>query len=47
MQAILYVRKMTVSDNVYSACETTLIKTAAFYHNTNIIPKLLLNSKGL
>ena len=38
-QAILYVRKLTVSENVYSVIETTLLKTPAIYRNTEIIPK--------
>ena len=35
---------MTVSDNVYSAIETTLNKTPALYSYTEIIPKTFLIS---
>ena len=47
LQANLYVRKMTVSDNVYSAIETTLTKTPALYRYTEIIPKTFLLSTGV
>ena len=43
-QANLYVRKMTVSENVYSAIESTLTKTPAIYRYTEIIPKTFLVS---
>ena len=46
-QANLYVRKMTVSENVYSAIETTLLKTYAIYRYTEIIPKTFNVSKGI
>ena len=47
LQANLYVRKMTVSDNVYSAIETTVTKTPALYRYTEIIPKTFLISTGV
>ena len=37
-QANLYVRKMTLIENAYSAIETTLTKTTARYRYTEIIP---------
>ena len=45
-QANLYVRKMTGSENVYSAIESTLTKTPAIYRYTKIKPKTLLDSTG-
>ena len=45
-QANLYVRKMTVSENVYSAIGSTLTKTPAIYRYTEIIPKTFLVSTG-
>ena len=47
MQASLYVRKLIVSDNAYSAIETTLTKTPALYRYTEIIPKTFLISFGV
>lgn len=44
IQANLYVRKMTVTDHVYSAIETTLSKTPALYRYTEILPKTFLIS---
>ena len=41
-QANLHVRKMTVSENVYTAIETALTKTNAMYRYTEIIPKSFL-----
>ena len=46
-QANLYVRKMTVSENVYSEIESTLAKASAMYRYTEIIPKTFIVSKGL
>ena len=46
LQANLYVRKMTVTENVYSAIENTLTKTPAIYRYTEIIPKTFLVSTG-
>ena len=46
-QANLHVRKMTVSENVYSAIESTLAKASAMYRYTEIIPKTFNVSKGL
>ena len=46
-QANLYVRKMTVSENVYSAIESTLAKTPAIYRYTEIIPKTFNVSRGI
>ena len=37
-QVNLYLRKMTVSEIVYSAVESTLPKTTAIYRYTEIIP---------
>ena len=36
-RANLYVRKMTVSENVYSAIETTLLKTESFVYTLVIL----------
>ena len=44
-QANLYVRKMTVTEQNFAAIETTLAKSNAFYHYTEIIPKTFLVSK--
>ena len=44
IQASLYGRKMTLSDNVYSAIETTLTKTPALSCYTKIIPETFLIS---
>ena len=41
LQANLYVRKMTVGDNVYSAIETTLTRTLLFTVILRSYPKLL------
>ena len=38
---------MTVSESVYSAIETTLVKTPAIYRYTEIIPKTFNVSKGI
>lgn len=46
-QANLYVRKMTVSDNVLSAIENVLIKTPAMYRYNEVIPKTFLASTGV
>ena len=43
-QANLYVRKMTVTEHNFAAIETTLTKSNAFYHYTEIIPKTFLVS---
>jgi len=45
-QANLYVQKMTVTDNVYSAIEKTLTKTPAIYRYIEVIPKTFLISTG-
>ena len=37
---------MTVSENVYSAIESTLTKTPVIYRNTEIMPKTFLVSTG-
>lgn len=47
MQAYLYVRKMTVTEDVYSAIETTLTKTPAIYRFTEVIPKTFLISRDV
>ena len=47
MQDTLYVRKMTVSENVYSAIEATLKQTLVAYRYTEIIPKTFLFSTGV
>ena len=41
-QANLYVRKMTLTENAYSAIETTLAKATARYRYTEIIPRTFL-----
>ena len=41
-QANLYVRKMTLTENAYSAIETTLAKGTARYRYTEIIPRTFL-----
>ena len=46
MRASLYVRVMTVNDNAFSGLETTLTKTHALYHSTEIMPKTSLISTG-
>lgn len=46
-QANLHVRKMTVSENVYSAIESTLAKASAMYRYTEIIPKTFNVSRGM
>ena len=38
-EANLFIRKMTVSDNVVGAIEETLLKTAAIYRYNEKIPK--------
>ena len=45
-QANLHVRKMTVSDNVFTAIETTLTKMPAIYRYTEIIPKTFIMSNN-
>ena len=47
MQANLYVRKITVGENVYSTIENTLTKTLALYRYTEMIPKTVLISTEL
>lgn len=46
LQASLYVRKMTVSDQVFTAIEKTLTKTPALYHYTEVLPKTYLIPSG-
>lgn len=46
LQANLYVRKMTVSDQVFTAIEKTLTKTPALYHYTEVLPKTFLIPSG-
>ena len=41
-QANLYVRKMTLTENAYSAIGTTLAKTTARYRYTEIVPRTVL-----
>ena len=41
-QANLYVRKMTLTENAYSAIETTLAKATARYRYTEVIPRTFL-----
>ena len=38
-QVILYVRKLTVADNVYTAIESTLTKMPALYRYTETLSK--------
>ena len=46
LQVNFCLRKITISDKVYSATETTLTKTPALYRCTEVIPKTILNSTG-
>ena len=41
-QANIYERKLTVTENIYTAIETTLTKMSAIYHHTEVIPKTFL-----
>ena len=45
-QANLYVRKMTVSEQVFIAIEKTLTKTSALYRYTEVLPKTFLTPTG-
>ena len=45
-EANLFVRKMTVSDNVVGAIEKTLLKTPAMYRYNEVIPKAFLATAG-
>ena len=45
-EANLFVRKMTVSDNVVGAIEKTLLKTPAMYRYNEVITKTFLATKG-
>ena len=45
-QATLFVNKVTVSDNIYSAIETTISKTPLVYRYTEIITKTFLTFTG-
>ena len=45
-QAKLYVRKMTVSEQVFIAIEKTLTKTPALYQYTEVLPKTFLIPTG-
>ena len=45
-QANLYVRKMTVSDQGFTAIEKTLTKTPALYRYTEVLPKTYLSPQG-
>ena len=45
-QANLHVRKMTVTENVYTAIETNLTKMPAIYRYTEIIPKTFIISNN-
>ena len=45
-EANLFVRKMTVSDNVVGAIEKTLLKTPAMYRYTEVITKTFLATAG-
>ena len=45
-QANLYVRKMTVSDQLFNAIEKTLTKTLALYRYTEVLPKTYLIPQG-
>ena len=45
-QANLYVRKMTVSEQVFIAIEKTLTKTPALYRYTEVLPKTFLIPTG-
>ena len=45
-QANLYVRKMTVFEQVFIAIEKTLTKSPALYRYTEVIPKTFLIPTG-
>ena len=45
-EANLFVRKMTVSDNVVGAIEKTLLKTPAMYRYNEVITKIFLATAG-
>ena len=45
-QANVYVRKMTVSEQVFTAIEKTLTKTAALYRYIEVLPKTFLIPTG-
>ena len=45
-EANLFVRKMTVSDNVVGAIEKTLLKTTAMYRDNEVISKAFLKTAG-
>lgn len=47
IEANLYVRKMTVSENVVTAIEKTLLKTPAMYRYNEVVPKSFLMSAGV
>ena len=45
-EAYLFIRKMTVSDNVIGAIEKTLLKTPAIYRYNEVITKTILVNKA-
>ena len=45
-EANIFIRKMTVSDNVVGAIEKTLLKTPAIYRYNEVITKTLLATTG-
>ena len=45
-EANLFVRKMTVSDNVVGAIEKTLLRTPAIYRYNEVITKIFLETTG-
>ena len=47
VEANLYVRKMTVADQLLSAIEKTLLKTPAAYRYTEVLPRTFLATAGI
>ncbi|XP_075250834.1 uncharacterized protein F54H12.2-like [Convolutriloba macropyga] len=47
LQANLYVRKMTITDNVLGALEKQLMKTPAVYGFTEVLPRTFLATTGV
>ena len=46
VEAVLYVRKMTVADHALSAIEKTLLKTPALYRYTKVLSRTLFATAG-
>ena len=47
IEAILYVRKITIADQVLTSTEKTLLKTHAVYRYTEVLPRTFLATTGI